>query len=788
MEPPSGRSHQAANVGNYSGFPQSAEERGNSVSDQQSDPSPFLDWVLDHLGVSAAGVIAVLVVLGLLLGSLGGGGSPQDAAPTSTTFLSSATTRATTSTSPGTDNADVDRPDVDQLNCQTLINDDDADVALFGADATGPRGVFIFAGGETCKYVPDDETERFLQIEPGHPSDFEAGAEIGGVTGVDIDGVGAAARWFDDETAGSGVLSVGAQTELGAIIYRVTVGLPDLNGSARLEMATNLATLALPRFPGFVVEEPDPMSVTLVPAGAATENAGYLAHLTSQVDGGDWEMGEGLATILASFAGEANLDDLTLSADEPDATGGDIVELARDFVAAEPDSEWSGEIERLLGYLTPGPDRLEAMSAEDEVAAEPLLISADIVAADEDDTGPVDCETYFTTTSPCVTKITHPTLETNWPGKYALYVPLTGLGSWGADYRDVALESLLRSAQDYEKLVGSLKGTVDSAAMPKIQVFLTPFDQPHIHSDLQGGTCTVYVNQPLNDPAGVATYLRQMPAEEIARCFLRATFTDQPRAIDNESRWWYRGMARYLSARVYPDINLEYLTNVVLQSIELDSRLQNRYDTNWPFFAHVEDSSSIEAAFGMIGRLPVSLSGDIAEAWHPYNLVLTDTVLPDLGGGFVPYDPPQHELVIDRAGEVEMSPDPYGLIRASVVVPEGQTACVSYRKTGQGDVTTSLREGRRGLSPGFEVVGADWTSDLPDELEGESVLVVTSIRGNVSFIIDVEKVTDEDCEDEDEGDADGGGGDSGNFPGTGECSDFCDPSTYYWGPINFEML
>jgi len=78
---------------------------------------------------------------------------------------------------------------------------------------------------------------------------------------------------------------------------------------------------------------------------------------------------------------------------------------------------------------------------------------------------------------------------------------------------------------------------------------------------------------------------------------------------------------------------------------------------------------------------------------------------------------------------------------------------------------------------------SDWTSDLPDELEGESVLAATSIRGNISFIIDVEKVTDEDCEDED--DASEGG--PGEFPGTGECSEFCDPSTYQRGPMNFEM-
>lgn len=120
----------------------------------------------------------------------------------------------------------------------------------------------------------------------------------------------------------------------------------------------------------------------------------------------------------------------------------------------------------------------------------------------------------------------------------------------------------------------------------------------------------------------------------------------------------------------------------------------------------------------------------------------------------------------------------------------GQTACVSYDKTGQGDVTASWRQGDPGISPGLIVLDADWTSDLPDELEDRSVLVVTSIRGNVSPVLTVEKLTDEDCEDEDDSDEQEGSifGEAGAGTTPSDCLEFCDPSAYYWGPMTFNVV
>jgi hypothetical protein len=71
---------------------------------------------------------------------------------------------------------------------------------------------------------------------------------------------------------------------------------------------------------------------------------------------------------------------------------------------------------------------------------------------------------------------------------------------------------------------------------------------------------------------------------------------------------------------------------------------------------------------------------------------------------------------------------------------------------------------------------------VPDPLEGNSVLLVTSASEGASFSFEVGKVGDNpDCEDEEDEEV---GGDIIG-PILDLCEEICDPSSYYWGPLQF---
>ncbi|MGD2044432.1 MAG: hypothetical protein PVJ28_12340, partial [Acidimicrobiia bacterium] len=144
-------------------------------SDEEPRPNPIAEWIQGHLIASAFIAIGLLVVVGLLLSSLGGDDSGDEATSASSTFASGVTT--TTARVEATD--DPNRPEVPQVDCRTLLTNDEVDEALFGeGDTSGPRGFFTFARGETCLHEPDDDSGHFIQIEPGDPSDFEANAQL----------------------------------------------------------------------------------------------------------------------------------------------------------------------------------------------------------------------------------------------------------------------------------------------------------------------------------------------------------------------------------------------------------------------------------------------------------------------------------------------------------------------------------------------------------------------------------------------------------------------------------
>jgi hypothetical protein len=113
--------------------------------------------------------------------------------------------------------------------------------------------------------------------------------------------------------------------------------------------------------------------------------------------------------------------------------------------------------------------------------------------------------------------------------------------------------------------------------------------------------------------------------------------------------------------------------------------------------------------------------------------------------------------------------------RYRLEVPSGRFAC-DVEVTADG-AEVSWRAGAPG-APGA------WSEDVPETLEGDSVLLVTSAQEGATIRFEAAEVGDNpDCEDEDD-------------PSTGNaleefldrCGQICDPSSFYWGRIRFEDL
>jgi len=81
---------------------------------------------------------------------------------------------------------EVETPEVPALGCGALLTLDDADLVLAALERhrAGLDGDLLsFAGGEVCSQQIASDEAMFVRIEPGHPGDFESGAELLGVPG-----------------------------------------------------------------------------------------------------------------------------------------------------------------------------------------------------------------------------------------------------------------------------------------------------------------------------------------------------------------------------------------------------------------------------------------------------------------------------------------------------------------------------------------------------------------------------------------------------------------------------
>jgi hypothetical protein len=429
----------------------------------------------------------IIVVLALavmvLLSACGGGGEEEQSA---TTFAGEAATEAP-SVEPSTPGPE--RTDVPPVSCEPLITDDEVDVAL---GVTGLPSMMRFAGGEACNERLANDGDFFVEILPGDPSDFEAGASLMGVSGQPVGGVGDEALWFgggDAEGGGSvGALSVHQDTSLGALHFRIALGRPDLDSAAQLEVAKTVALSALPRFPGV--------------------KAGYVDNLLVKEAAGEWTRGEGLVATLGLFAGEAEADSVLRHPELGDFSGTGVVQMAREYLEEGSDSEAKAEIERLLDFLVPSREQLEAMAGIGVQAMAPGIQAASFYSAQ----GEGGCAAYWGAGDPCISEAVSPKLDEEYPDKYKLWVPdesTQETEGWTEEHLLWALDAMESAAIAEE----------DRGAMPeRVHLMFTPFDYPTAMTYAESDVCSINLNKPMQQLGEEA--FKQRIASEMADCNL----------------------------------------------------------------------------------------------------------------------------------------------------------------------------------------------------------------------------------------------------------------------------
>jgi len=129
-----------------------------------------------------------------------------------------------------------------------LVTADEADEAL-GEFVTGlPCG--------NLNGLWQTDSGIYLRIESGSAEDLQAGAEMEGVAGEPVSGIGDEAAWFDgvrvpshhfsfEDTVALGVLSLRS----GDFYLRIMLNLPAVDSADQLEIAKGLATKVIVRLP-----------------------------------------------------------------------------------------------------------------------------------------------------------------------------------------------------------------------------------------------------------------------------------------------------------------------------------------------------------------------------------------------------------------------------------------------------------------------------------------------------------------------------------------------------------
>ena len=727
-----------------------------------------------------ASILGGLVVISLLVILLNGDGSIEPAFPLASTAPAAATSAPESARSP---NSVSDRPDISPLSCGSLLPQEAIDEGLAVWDRPpGQQGSFRYARGETCVEQIDGDEGVFVGIEPGTPADFQPGAELLGVGGEPVAGVGDGALWFGGEQAegegDQGKLSVRQTASVGMLHFRIVLGRPDLESAEQIGVAKELALSALPRFPGVVLQPPEAAAPNPDFAAAFDEEAvdrsgvSFVDNLLAKEESGEWTRGEGLLATLRLFAGEADGADVLRQPDvlRREETG--VLQMAADYLESDGrEVGTAAEVARLFDLLVYTNEELEAMAGIEPATSvrtsDTIRSSVEAIAHGTTLQEVGLCGNFF---HGAVAPGVGTCLEwrpANVPGdleddKYRVFIPSPDLpqGGWTEDHYDLALGALEFSARWFE----------DHGQMPAVNV---------VFSVSPGSPTLAHAYSVFGKPCGVILYrslqaetpgdFQQVVAHELAHCFQTETFPDQD--FYAVTKWREEGAAEYFSNRVYPQNNIEWDMFGENQSLKAGTTVFDLSYANGLFFQYLEQEIGLNGVFAVIMSMPTSGGRSEQEAnlakypgmkeiYQRYAEAMIDGKIADTGGGNVDFKLTYPTVTVTGSDRATASFKPFGVGRIRIVVNE----CMRAHFDVEWDPAEHSARPEASMSwgslPGTIPAGS---GDAHDR-----VIVATS-REEAEVEIKVTDVDDDpECE-EDE---------SPPFPDP--CDLPCPPSEYYW--------
>jgi hypothetical protein len=623
-------------------------------------------------------------------------------------------------------------------------------------------------------------TEIYIKVETATESDFGDSANIEGVPGVSLTGIGDAAVWFEDVPAGGGFASP-HETDVisvawGNARFRIAMALPDLGRDEQFDTARDLARKALGRLPGG--------PITVEPETPDFSNLGFVDNLLAREEAGEWTFENGLIATLQLFAGEINEDQVLVHPDLVDYSGTGVIAMAEEYLDTIDGGSAKDEVARLLDVLIPQFDSVPTP----EVSKSLTVSLGDFFLAPFAQRGPADGERKGYAPPADDVPFDYPTPPQE-PGECATFEPtlagwdisgyeLEGYGAWAAavlfpspgqedgwgreTHLNWALQALTDSIAEY--------GTPPVC----IRLLLSHHGGSYtfVEQRIDPSLCLVFINKPMQGRDTDA--FRQQLAADIAHCYIPFVFPSQFDATYLTRRWWNHALAEFLSNVVYPSANLEWRLAPSMAAQETTRPLVERDAGNWMFFQGVSNALGNEEVAAIIQALPggdnrfldqLAVAGlpQMNQVYHTFSEQMTDASVSDSGGGPIPYQPPKAAKSIDGPGTHEQQLTPFQVTRWQISVPSGQYACITGQTSG--DALVSYRVGRVGTAAG------EWT-ELPEvetPFNGDFVVVATAVDEGQGFSLKVRDVGEEsDCEDEKE---------TLNEPPPDTCE--CDPSDYF---------
>lgn len=629
------------------------------------------------------------------------------------------------------------------------------------------------SGDESCQKLM--LVEIYVEVANGSIDDFGPGAQLGGVSGEPIEGIGDEAVWFADVPVddalnppqGAGILAVRS----GEATFRVGLRLPEVDFADQLDMATGLANTALVRV---LAGDDEVIVIEHVPEDDSPDD--LVDNLLAKEEEGEWTRGEGLAATLRFVVGEAEAEEVLVDPELTSTEPTGIVNMTYDYLADAPDPAEAEELERLLGFLVWSDDQLAEMAGIEGPTA-----SLGDLWLQQTPSGPTEnCTKFFSGweipggIGTCLEMRTSFVLEDLHPGDFRVFGPASPypIAGWQPHHFDLAIAAMEETVPVFHGL----------GEMPSTNIVFSVINDPKALAVAAPRRESIEATH--NRPCGITLFtnmqalsdlsFKQVVGHELAHCLHGHTFPAQYDLDRTLVDWWDEGMADYLSNIItseYASNNFEWNNLDRFDSVELGTGVLDRKYDNFIFFQHLANFYQNVGIFNMIKLMEKASDreamegamagyGGIDAQYHSFVEMISDVAVTDTDGSDIPNAPDSRAIDITGSTHVFDEPLPFGATRLSLQVADGMFACVE--ETRAGGVRSSSRSGLPG-----QVLGP-WTDGVPDVINSELVVVVSATRPDGSYTLSVTDVSDEpDCEEDEP--------DNEDF----DCIDICDPSSYY---------